>query len=447
MSKHLKKRTGVDKTTTFPLGGKFIPLVVATGLALTATPAEAAPSKLGQVSGLNVTISKPAGQYVVASDWNDLAGATSYRVSLTSGGTVLQNGKVTESAWTATTTLGAGARVTVQVVPLAGKKPGRQASLTRDLPDVTPPTGTFAVVQASPGSRNVTIRQDALIDDLTPEGSIARTIDWGDGTPTEAWNGGTHTYAVDLQAYHPTITLKDAAGNTAEVSLGTVVVGDQTAPTGAFGVTSSGWARWTKVALTETTPCEDNFSSADHVTRTIAWGDGTTDTWAGGATPTHVYATAGTYSPAITLADEAGNTQEATMANNVVLGADTAKPTVSVTKPATRRTWVRKWVTLHGKARDAATGVRVVKLRLVEKRGTAWYAYRGTTRRWVRGGTTEAAALRRTTLAKARPTATHTWSYNVSGLRKGRFVVRVQAVDNVKNRSAFRTVGQTLTHS
>lgn len=445
MSKHLKKRTGNNKPTTFPLGGKFIPLVVATGLAVTATPAVAAPSKLGQVRGLDVTISKPAERYVVASDWNDLAGATSYKVSLTSGGTVLQSDKVTESDWRATTTLGAGSRVTVKVVPLAGKKPGRQASLTRDLPDLTAPTGTFAVVQDAPGSRNVTIRQDALSDDLTPEGSIARTIDWGDGT-TQPWNGGTHTYAVDLQAYHPTITLEDAAGNTRTVALGTVVVGDQTAPTGAFGVTSSGWARWTKVELTETT-CEDNFSSADHVTRTVAWGDGTTNTWAGGATPTHVYATADTYSPVVTLVDEAGNTDEATMANTVVVGADTAKPTVSVTKPATRRTWVRKWVTLHGKARDAATGVRVIKLRLVEKRGSAWYAYRGTTRRWVRGGTTEAAALRRTTLAKTRPTAKNTWSYNVSGLRKGRFVVRVQAVDNVKNRSAFRAVGQTLTHS
>ena len=35
----------------------------------------------------------------------------------------------------------------------------------------------------------------------------------------------------------------------------------------------------------------------------------------------------------------------------------------------------------------------------------------------------------------------------MNGLRKGRFVVRVQAMDNVKNRSKLRTVGQTLTHS
>jgi PKD repeat protein len=447
MNKHIKARNGGDKTTMLPLRGKFVPLVVATGLAVTAAPAQAAPTKLGPVRGLDMTISKPADRYVVASDWDDLAGATSYRVSLTSGGTVLQSDKVTESDWRATTTLGAGARVTLKVVPLAGKRPGKQSSLSKDLPDLTAPTGTFEVVQATPGSRDVTINQVALSDDVTPSDSIIRTINWGDGTPAESWSGASHTYAVDLQAYQPTVTLEDAAGNSREVPLGTVVVGDQTAPTGAFEATTTGWAGWTKVALTETEPCDDNFSTAENVTRTVAWGDGSTDTWTGGGAPAHVYAAAGTYSPTVTLADEAGNTTTATMANTVLVSADTAKPTVSLTKPTTRRTWVRKWVTLRGKAKDAATGVSVVKLRLVEKRGTAWYAYRGTTRRWVRGGTTQAAALRRTTLAKVRPTARNTWSYKVSSLRKGRFVVRVQAMDNVKNRSAFKVVGQRLTHS
>ena len=445
MSKHLKKPGG--ETNPFPLGRKLVPLVVATGLAVTGAPAQAAPNKIGPVKGLDATISKPAERYVVASDWDDLAGATSYRVSLTSGGAVLQSDKVTASDWRATTTIGAGNRVTVKVVPVAGKKPGRQATLTRDLPDVTAPTGTFEVEQAPPGSRDVTIHQVTLSDDLTPQGSIVRTISWDEGMPFEAWNTGTHSYAVDLQAYHPTVRLKDAAGNTQDVPLGTVVVGDQTKPTGAYDVTTSGWSRWTKVALTET-KCTDNFSSADHVTRTVDWGDGSsTDTWTGGAAPTHVYAAAGTYSPAVTLADEAGNTEDAAMANTVLVSADTAKPTVSLKKPTTRTTWVRKWVRLHGKATDAATGVSVVKLRLVEKRGTAWYAYRATTHRWVRGGTTQAAALRRTTIAKVRPTAKNTWAYKVSGLRKGTFVVRVQAVDNVKNRSKLRTVGQKLTHN
>jgi hypothetical protein len=437
----------MTKHNALKLAGKYVPMLVVISLAVTMAPAQAAPNKVGPVKGLGITIDKPGDRYVVASDWNDLAGATSYRVSLSTGGTVLDSDKVTASEWRATTTTGAGTRVTVKIVPLAGKKPGRPASVSKDLPDVTAPNGTFEIVQATPGSRNVTIQQVSLSDDLTPAGSIVRTISWDEGMSPQPWSS-SHSYAVDLHAYHPTVTLEDGAGNKRDVPLGTVVVGDNTPPSGEYGATTdSGWARWSKIELTETTPVADNFSGADHVTRTVDWGDGSSDTWTGGAAPTHVYADAGTYSPEVTLTDEAGWTTPATTAGTVVVSADTARPNVKLTPPATRRTWVRKWVTLRGKATDAATGVRKVRLRLVEKRGTTWYAYRGTTHRWVRGGKTEAAALRRTTFANVRPTATHTWSYKVSGLRKGRFVVRVQAVDNVKNASAIKAVGQTLTHN
>jgi hypothetical protein len=437
MSKHI-----------FALGGRIVPLAVTTALAVTMAPAAAAPTKVGPVRNLAMTFGQSDNPYVVMSDWDDLAGATAYRVSLTSGGTVLQSDKVTVSDWRATTTLGATTMVTLKVVPMAGKRPGRPTSITEALPDVTAPTGTFTLKQSSPGSRDVTVEQETLVDNVDPADSIVRTIRWDEGMAFQPWNGGTHTYAVDLQAYHPTVKLEDAAGNTRQVPLGTVVVGDHTAPTGTFGVTSSsGWAGWTRISLTETTPVEDAVSVDGRVTRTVDWGDGTQNTWTEGAAPTHVYAADGSYDPKVTLADGAGNESEATMANSVVVTADTGRPTISLVKPATRRTWVRRWVTLHGKARDAATGVRVAKLRLVEKRGATWYAYRGTTGRWVRGGTTEAAALRRTTPAKAKPSAKGTWSYKVRGLRKGRLVVRVQSTDNVKNRSRLLTVRQTLTHS
>lgn len=425
----------------------YVPLLVATALVVTATPAEAAPNKIGPVKGLDVTITKPAERYVVASDWNDLVGATAYRVSLSIGGTVLSSDKVTQSDWTVSTTSGAGSKVTVKVIPLAGKRPGRQTSAFATLPDLTAPRGTFEVVQTETGGRDATIVQLSLSDDVTAEQSILRTINWGDGTPTQAWSSATHSYPADMAAYEPTVTLEDAAGNVRVVHLAAVVVGDHLPPTGAFGATSAGWARWTKIALTETTPVDDDFvDPANVITRTVAWGDGTTDTWTGSASPTHVYAVADTYTPAVTLTDAAGNEQETT-ANPVVVTADTGRPTVSVKKPATRRTWVRTWATLHGKATDAATGVKVVRLRLIEKRGTTWYAYRSSSRRWVRGGTTQAAALRRATMPKVKPNAKGNWSYKVSGLRKGRFVIQAKALDNVKNKSELRTVSQSLTHN
>lgn len=425
----------------------YVPLLVATALVVTATPAEAAPNKIGPVKGLDVTVTKPANPYVVTSNWNDLAGATSYRVTLSLGGTVLQSEKVTQSDWTATTTSDAGSRVTVKVIPMAGKKPGRQTSISATLPDLTAPRGTFEVVQTETGGRDATINQLTLSDDVTSEGNILRTINWGDGTPTQAWGGATHTYPAEMAAYEPTVTLEDAAGNVRVVHLAAVVVGDNIAPTGAFGATTSGWARWTKIALTETTAVTDNLvDPANVITRTIAWGDGTTDAWSGAVAPTHVYAVAGSYTPAVTLADAAGNEQEID-ANAVEVTADAGRPKVSVKKPATRRTWVRSWTTLHGKASDAATGVKVVKLRLVEKRGTTWYAYRSSSHKWVRGGTTQAAALKRATMVNVKPNAKSKWSYKVSGLRKGRFLVQAKAVDNVKNKSKLCTVSQSLTHN
>ena len=433
----------MSKHIVFTPGGKLTALVVATGLAVTAAPADAAPSKVGPVKNLGITFGAQANPYVVKSDWDDLVGATSYRVSLASGGTVLQSDKVTASDWRATTTLGAGSRVTVKVVPLAGKRPGKPVSVNASLPDLTAPTGTFHIEQLH-GSPNVQVVQDTLSDDSGPDG-IVRTISWDTDAPAGPWGDGSHEYDVDMRAYYPSVTLQDAAGNTSVVPLGTVVVGDNTAPTGAFGVTDSGWADWTRVALTETT-VSDNLSTVEKLTRTVDWGDDTTSTWTGGSAPTHVYADEGTYTPTVTLTDEAGNTGPATVASTVVVTEDSDRPAVRLNKPRTRRTWVSKWTTLRGKVSDASTGVKAVKLRLVEKRGATWYAYRGTTRRWVRGGATQAAAVRRTTLATVRPTATNTWSYKVNGLRKGRFVVQVKAVDNVKNSSRFKTVTQSLTH-
>jgi hypothetical protein len=419
-----------------------VAVLAATSLALGVAPSHAAPTpKLGAVKGLDLTVSKSGGSYDLASDWDDLTGATAYRVSLSSAGTVLQSDKVTGSDWTSTTTLGAGNTITVKVVPLAGKKPGKPASVSEELPDVTKPVGTFHVVQDTPGSQHITVVQDTLSDDLTPADSIVRTISWDQGMPAEAWTDGSHTYTEDLRAYQPSVTLVDLAGNTRVVALGTVVVGDHTPPTGAFESTASGWAGWSKIALNYTQDLHDNFSE-DRVTCTVAWGDGSTDTWTGGAVPTHEYDEAGTYEATVTLADEAGNTTVAPVIT-VEVTADTARPTVKLTKPKRLKS-VRAWKRLKGKASDVdGTGVRNVKVRIVEKRHGRWFAYKAPTRTWVRGGSTKATAFKRSRPAKVVP-VDGVWRYRVAGLRKGSLVVKVKGTDNVGNPSKARTYSQLL---
>jgi hypothetical protein len=433
-------RPSVGRRITVP--GVVAALAAAT-LALGASPSHAAPNKIGPVEGLDLTFSKSAGRYVVASDWDDLARATSYRVSLTNAGTVLKSDKVTTSSWTATTTLGVGARVTVKVVPLVGKKPGKQASVTKELPDVTPPTGSYAV--ALDGLR-ATVTETDIADDLSLDADIVRQIDWDNGSGWEAWSTGTtraHDYPTGQAAYHPRVRLTDRAGNPAVLDLTAVAIGDTEKPTGSFTATPGGaWARYSKVTVTQTGALWDDVSAAENISRVVDWDDGTTSNWTEGTTPQHVYATAGNYTPVVRLTDEAGTSNDVTT-SEVGVQTDSVAPKTSLTKPAKLRS-VRAWKPIRGKASDAGTGVRNVKVRIAEKRAGRWYSYLAPSRTWVKGGSTQASALKRSRGAKVVPTD-GVWRYRVSGLRKGTLVVKVRGTDNLGNRSKARTYGQLLT--
>ena len=105
---------------------------------------------------------------------------------------------------------------------------------------------------------------------------------------------------------------------------------------------------------------------------------------------------------------------------------------------------VRAWKTLRGTATDAGVGVRGVQLKAIEKRGTAWYAYRATTRTWVKVGP-KAGALRKATVMTVKPTATNTWSVGLARLTKGTLVYKTRGVDNLGNVSLWLTKKAVLT--
>ena len=132
-------------------------------------------------------------------------------------------------------------------------------------------------------------------------------------------------------------------------------------------------------------------------------------------------------------------------ATAVTVTTDTVKPVVRLTLPRRRLAYVATWKTLKGMATDTAgTGVVRVEVRAVQKRGTAWYAFKPTTRTWVKTAS-KARAFAKAGVRKVVPTATGSWAAALPRLRKGTLVYKVVAVDLAANRSATVTRRQRLT--
>ncbi|GAA2648374.1 ExeM/NucH family extracellular endonuclease [Paractinoplanes durhamensis] len=89
---------------------------------------------------------------------------------------------------------------------------------------------------------------------------------------------------------------------------------DSTAPTGTFTVAPT--AVWAGQKVTITVTATDDVTPAASITKAVNWGDGTTD-----ALTEHVYTAAGTYTPTVTLTDQAGNSGPATGSATVTVTA------------------------------------------------------------------------------------------------------------------------------
>ncbi|BFU43250.1 PKD domain-containing protein [Krasilnikovia sp. MM14-A1004] len=99
---------------------------------------------------------------------------------------------------------------------------------------------------------------------------------------------------------------------------------DTTAPVGTFTLNSRALWIGQSVRLTQG-PVTDNVSAPEQVTRTVTWGDGTSDTLLAGtvATP-HAYTRNGRFTITVTYTDEAGN-------------SSTTATAVTITTPGTFR--------------------------------------------------------------------------------------------------------------
>jgi hypothetical protein len=435
MTSTLRRSSGIAMTAAIGLC-----LVTTLVPAAMSTAAAKPPTRPGTVGNLTLSATKPDAAYSIDADWTAAANATSYRVVMTNTvGTVLDQGSVTTTSYTGALTQAANTTIKVAVTAYNGRRHGRSTTKSLVLPDLTAPSAAYSLAPTNSSDGNVTIEQTSLTDDVSGSAAISQHVEWGDGTSSDVAGTVTsipHGYGTTKAVYYPVVTVKDLAGNTSAYPL-TAVVADVTAPTGAFSVSpASAWASWTQVTVSQSA-LSDDLSTSDKITRVVDWGDGSEDAWTAGTTLTHVYTAAGSHSPTVTIADEAGNTSIiATSAVDVTV--DAVAPSTRLLSPVQKRTSVRSWATLHGRATDSGTGVRKVRIRAIEKRGAAWYAYRPTSKTWVRAGNTAAAAWHKARAARVSTDAAHLWSLRLVHLTRGVLVAKVSAIDNVANASPWK---------
>ena len=226
-----------------------------------------------------------------------------------------------------------------------------------------------------------------------------------------------------------------------------VRVRDVTAPDGSYTVSTASAAAGSTTVTLQQQSLSDDFTPASGITRRVSWGDGSAAvSWTSGTTTTHVFRSAGSFTPQVTLVDAAGNarTVSAPTVSVSPVARDTSAPSVWLVPPATSRSSVASWRVLRGASADGTgTGVRFVTLRVIEKRGATWFAYRAGSHSWVRA-TSRAAALRRASATRVVVSSSSSFQQRLYGLRRGLLEVRFTATDRAGNRSGTHLVARRL---
>ena len=203
--------------------------------------------------------------------------------------------------------------VTLTVTDNRGATATTTGSVTTKLPNVAP-TAAY-----SPSAQNLTVAFDASAS-TDPDGSIASFAwNFGDGT-TGTGATTSHTYTA-AGSYQAKLTVTDDQGAIGEVTQ-TIVVSAPVlvAPTSHFTQSAAGLA----VSLDGSTSTDGDGTIVSH-----AWnfGDGQTGT---GATVSHTYAAAGSFTVTHTVTDNDGLTGSSTSVVTVAAPANVA-PTAAFT--------------------------------------------------------------------------------------------------------------------
>lgn len=272
----------------------------------------------GATDTATVSVQVNANQAPVAvANSNVTAGQAPLTVNFSSAGSNDPDGTIVSTSWSfgdgntsssasPTYTYSTPGSYTVTLVVADDDGATGSASITIDV-DAAPNIPPVAAASASP----TTIRQGLAVSfssagSSDSDGTIASyTWDFGDGATSNLANP-THAYATP-GTYSPTLTVTDNAGATAIAATDQITVTANQAPTAAASGTPA----------TGKEPLLVNFSSAGSgdsdgtITYTWDFGDGSPEKTS--ANPTHTYNAAGTYTATLTVTDDFGATDTATV--------------------------------------------------------------------------------------------------------------------------------------
>jgi hypothetical protein len=136
--------------------------------------------------------------------------------------------------------------------------------------------------------------------------------------------------------------------------------------------------------VTQSALADASDASAASITRAVVAGDGSSSrAWTGGTGITLTYKKAGTFTPHVLLTDKFGNVTDKSL-GAIHVYTDTTKPKVKIITPAAPAR-IASWKVIRGTTSDIGSGVLQAACLVIEKRGTVWYLYNFTEKRWVKG--------------------------------------------------------------
>jgi hypothetical protein len=316
------------------------------------------------------------------------------------------------------------------------------------------PTGTYSLDTTSIyAAQTVLLTQTSLADDIDPADSIARVVNWGDGTSQTLQAAATkprHAYAT-TGTFTVSVQLTDSEGN---VGAGTIVGAAAVSVSAVAGTykldKTSAWSGkkwttkhdfWNETATTLTLRLSSVPTNVARVR--ITWGDDLEQLVARGtSTVKHFYYSGGSpYKVTVSLENEHGRSAEKTAGTLKVKLDDTA-PQVWITTPK-KSNRVSSWKTIKGTGRDRnGTGLARVRIAVVQLRATTVYFYRFTTKRWAKLTTDNPPA---SGMKWVKASSNGAWKVSVSGLRKGHLWVDAYGEDKTGNWSNWVEKAKELT--